>query len=137
MNKQGKENDFDKELLKTHRKTFIDCALAKKIELKSLQDVIDYFQKNENARQLLPEFNKLLRILLTIPSTTCTAERTFSFLKIIKTYLRSTMGQELLNNLALMYIYEEEAKSLDVELLMDIFISRNTIRLGTFSLSKK
>lgn len=49
----------------------------------------------------------LLRILATLPVTTATAERSFSALKYIKTYLRSTMGEERLNGLAQMYINQD------------------------------
>lgn len=42
---------------------------------------------------LYPNIYKLLKILCTLPVTTCTPERTFSTLKRIKTYLRNTTGQ--------------------------------------------
>lgn len=48
-----------------------------------------------------PTIKVLLRIFATILVTTATAERTFSLLKRLKTYLRSTMGEERLNGLAL------------------------------------
>ena len=38
-----------------------------------------------------------LRIFLTAPATVASAERSFSKLKLIKNYLRSTMGQDRLN----------------------------------------
>ncbi|KAL7613211.1 hypothetical protein Lser_V15G08023 [Lactuca serriola] len=44
------------------------------------------------------------RIMLTIPVTVAYAERSFSQLKILKSYLRSTMTQERLNGLVLMTI---------------------------------
>lgn len=37
----------------------------------------------------------------TIPATSCSAERSFSTLKELKTYLRNTMGQERLRSLAM------------------------------------
>jgi hAT family C-terminal dimerisation region len=42
----------------------------------------------------------LFRIFATIPITTATAERSFSNLKFIKNYLRSTMTENRLNGLA-------------------------------------
>lgn len=40
----------------------------------------------------------VFRILLTMPVTTASAERSFSKLKLIKNYLRSTLLQEKLSN---------------------------------------
>lgn len=49
----------------------------------------------------------LSKLICTIPATTASVERTFSALKRIKTYLRSTQGQERLSNLALISIEKE------------------------------
>ncbi|ELT92905.1 hypothetical protein CAPTEDRAFT_59361, partial [Capitella teleta] len=46
----------------------------------------------------------LLRIFITWPVTTATGERSFSSLKYIKSYLRSTMGEDRLNGLAHLFI---------------------------------
>ena len=45
-----------------------------------------------------------LLLFLTLPVTVATAKRSFSKLKLIKTYLRGNMGQERLNGLALLSI---------------------------------
>ena len=50
-----------------------------------------------------PNLHTLLRLLGTIPVTTCSCERSISSLRRLKTYLRSTMGQDRLNGLALMH----------------------------------
>ena len=55
-----------------------------------------------------------LRILLTIPVTVASAERSFSKLKLIKTYLRSTMSDERLSSLAVLSIENAIAHELDV-----------------------
>lgn len=44
------------------------------------------------------------KILLIVPVTVAFVERSFSKLKLIKTYLRSTMSQERLNGLAMLSI---------------------------------
>lgn len=46
----------------------------------------------------------LLRIFATLPVTTATSERSFSALKYIKNYLRSTMTDTRLNGLAHLYV---------------------------------
>ena len=46
-------------------------------------------------------------MLATIPVSTATAERAFSELKLIKTYLRSTMGEERLNALTQLYLHKD------------------------------
>ena len=45
-----------------------------------------------------------LRIAVTVPVTVDAAEKNFSKLNVIKTYLRSTMSQERWNGLALINI---------------------------------
>ena len=44
------------------------------------------------------------RILLTIPVTVASAERSFSKLKLLKSYLHTTIVQERLNGLAMIAI---------------------------------
>ena len=44
-----------------------------------------------------PTIFTALQLLVTIPVTTCECERSNSVLKRLKTYLRSTIGQERLN----------------------------------------
>ncbi|XP_038697967.1 zinc finger MYM-type protein 1-like [Tripterygium wilfordii] len=53
------------------------------------------------------------RILLTIPITVASAERSFSKLKLIKSYLRSTMSQERLNGLAMLSIDSDLVEKVD------------------------
>ena len=47
-----------------------------------------------------------VKILLTMPVSSATAERSFSSLKRIETYLRSTMIEDRLNGLALHRNYQ-------------------------------
>jgi len=56
---------------------------------------------------LFPNVYKLIKILVTLPVSTCTAERSFPALRRLKTFLRSTMGQNRLNGLALLNIHRE------------------------------
>ena len=51
--------------------------------------------------------DRLLRLLLTLPVSTASAERAFSTLKIIKTRLRNKMEDEFLSNSLLVKIEGE------------------------------
>jgi hypothetical protein len=54
----------------------------------------------------LKNIKTLLRIIATIPVTSCVAERAFSSLKLLKTFLRNRMTDERLTGLALLYIHQ-------------------------------
>lgn len=62
-----------------------------------MMSVLDACDKN-----FYPNIRYLLSILASLPMSTCEAERSFSTLKRVKTYLRNKMGSERLNGLALM-----------------------------------
>jgi hypothetical protein len=64
-------------------------------------------------------------ILLTIPVTVASAERSFSKLKLLKNYLRSTMSQERLNRLASCSIDKDILANVDLSIILNDFASRN------------
>ncbi|XP_076030802.1 52 kDa repressor of the inhibitor of the protein kinase-like [Oratosquilla oratoria] len=57
--------------------------------------------------RMFPNIAKLLTILLTLPVSNAEAERSFSALKRLKTYLRSTIGPDRLNGLALLAVHND------------------------------
>ncbi|KMQ87036.1 zinc finger mym-type protein 1-like protein [Lasius niger] len=71
-----------------------------------------------------PNVDIALRIFLTLPVTVASCERSFSKLKLIKTYLRSSMGQQRLTNLGILSIENSIARQLDYENIIDEFASR-------------
>ena len=68
-------------------------------------------------------------LFLTIHVTVATAERSFSKLKLIKNYLRSTMGQERLVGLAILSIESERARKTDILKIVDDFAERKARRV--------
>ena len=48
-----------------------------------------------------------LRILGTYPVTTCTFEQSFSAMRQLKTYAKSTMALESLNGIELMHVHQK------------------------------
>ena len=69
----------------------------------------------------MPELVTACVLFLTLPVTVATAERSLSKLKIIKTYLRSTMSQERLDGLAIISIEHECAKDTDFDQVIKEF----------------
>ena len=67
----------------------------------------------------IPELATACVLFVTLPVTVASAERSFSNLKILKTYLRSTISQDRLDGLALLSIENECAKQLNIDDLID------------------
>lgn len=68
---------------------------------------------NECDSRLFPNISTLLKILSTIPVTSCEAERTFSALRRIKPFLRTTMTEDRLSGLTLLHIHRNITIDLD------------------------
>ena len=64
------------------------------------EDITDLLPKTE----FYPAVRHALLILLTLPVTTCTIERSFSTLRRVKTWLRSTMADDRLSSLCMMSV---------------------------------
>ena len=69
------------------------------------------------------------RILLTIPSEFYIAYRSFSKLKLLKSYLKSTMLQDRLNGLAILSIESEVLELFDYKTLINDFAAKKARRL--------
>jgi hypothetical protein len=73
--------------------------------------------------------------LLTIPVTVTSAERSFSKLKLLKSYTRSTMKQERLNGLATIALENDVLEKIKYEDIIEDLISKNTRRMLLFNRS--
>ncbi|XP_019414751.1 PREDICTED: zinc finger MYM-type protein 1-like [Lupinus angustifolius] len=73
-----------------------------------------------NAYYLL---DRVIRLILTLPVSTATTERSFSTMKIIKTRLRSKMEDEFLADNMVIYIEKEIAETFTSDSIIDEFKS--------------
>ena len=76
-----------------------------------------------------PNVSIAYRILLTVPVTVASAERSFSKLKLLRNCLRTTMLQERLNDLAMCSIEKDILDNLDLDTIINDFASRNARRI--------
>ncbi|KAE9523127.1 hypothetical protein AGLY_016468, partial [Aphis glycines] len=67
--------------------------------LQHVYDLIKIFE-SDGLKEVMPEVYKLFALILTIPSTSVSVERSFSCLKRIKTYLRNSTCQQRLSSLS-------------------------------------
>ena len=77
--------------------------------LSSIHDVYSHLYE---AKECFPHLLQTIQIAMTIGVTTASAERSFSSLRRIKSYLRSTMSQDRLNNLSLLHIERDLSNKL-------------------------
>lgn len=73
-----------------------------------------------------------LRIMLTLPVTTATAERSFSKLKLIKNYLRTTLNQEKTTNLAIISIEREIVDEMNFNDIIDTFADLKSRKINFY-----
>lgn len=89
----------------------------------TLSDIVKYFEST-SIRNWLSEVSKLLQLVLIMPATNATSERSFSSLRRIKTYLRSTMTQNRLNNLMTLHVHRDYVDKLELQDIASEFIKR-------------
>ena len=65
--------------------------------------------KNASLATTYPDVCTAYMMYMTVPIKVATVERSFSKLKLIKNFLRSSMSQERLSDLALLSIENERA----------------------------
>jgi len=69
-------------------------------------------------RATFPTVQALVRLLLVNPASSATAEKSFSSLRRLKSFTRSTCGQMRLNNVALCHVHKDISDQLDIKKLM-------------------
>jgi hypothetical protein len=73
-----------------------------------------------------------IQLVLVMPATNATSERSFSALRRVKSYLRSTMLQERLNYLMLLHVHKEYTDVIDLKHILNEFVSIKAQRKNTF-----
>ena len=111
------ENDSEEE----------DVEEKKKSDEASNSDGKAYYQdalniladKRYHLIDAYPLLHKVYSIAVAIPISSCTAERSFSVLKRVKSRLRPTMIQDRLESLLLMSIEKNILSKLDIDVIID------------------
>lgn len=91
-------------------------------------ELLQFIQKL-NLGISVPNIVILIRIYLTLAISVASCERSFSKLKLIKNYLRSTMSSTRLSNLAILSIEQELAVNIDFDKVISDFAARKARRI--------
>ncbi len=132
-------NDLDPETLRSQLVTF-GIEFQRKVALgdtkPNIFDIKKYFFSLTSAqKELLSQVCTVLKLVLIMPATNSTSERSFSALRRLKTYLRNTMSQERLNNLMILHIHKNITDTLDMKSICNEFVGDSEHRsriFGTF-----
>ena len=119
------KDDLDADRLRKQLLLLIDVIkhgtpLVKKVTI--VRTICDAMNVQTAHKATLSEVHKLLWLYLTFPLTSTAAERTFSALRRLLTYLRSTMMEKRLNNCLLLHIHKDVTDSIDLVEIAKEFI---------------
>ena len=70
---------------------------------------------------------------MVLPATSATAERSFSALRRLKTWMRSTMSQGRLNGVAILHVHRDRVQVVQPTEVAKDFVAPNASRRHTFS----
>ncbi|XP_070664600.1 uncharacterized protein [Malus domestica] len=90
----------------------------------TFMEIANFVQEIDMCHNVLIAY----RVLLTVHVTVVSAERSFSKLKLLKSYSRTTMTQDRLNGLAILCIENDEIEDLEYDDIIDDFASKNVSR---------
>lgn len=77
-----------------------------------------------------PNLRIALQILLTIAVSIASCERSFSKLKLILSYLRASMGQDRLTDLALLSVEREMLETINFDAIIDKFAAAKARKIN-------
>ncbi len=123
-------DDVNGSNLETQLKIF--CTTAPD-GINSIYDILSYLQKLSLAdKELIKEICIIAKLILVMPATNSSSERSFSAMKRVKSYLRSTMTQDRFNNLMILHVHQEYTDSINLTEVANDFVSRSDRRSQVF-----
>ena len=126
---QNLSADFPQQLL-----AFRNIMMSKIESNATIKDLAELLiVKHSSIMTSVPDVVTVFKIFLTLPVTVASAERSFSKLKLIKNYMRSTMSQDMLSGLSILCIENERARNLDLSEIVKQFAEKNARRRIRFS----
>ena len=96
-----------------------------------LKDILAYLRGSNKGQKTF--YGQLCWLAPVIPFTNAASERSFSVMKRLKTYLRSTMTESRLNHLMISSIYKEMLDGIDTTVAAREEVNTDFGYLGLFN----
>jgi hypothetical protein len=80
----------------------------------------------------MSQISILLHLILVMPATNAVSEHSFSALRRVKTYLRSTMTEKRLNNVMILHVHKDYTDELSLVEVANDFIQGSDHRKNYF-----
>ena len=103
----------------------------RKIPQENLHQNLSQTLLHVNSRSY-PNIYTALKIMAVLPITSCTCERSASSVRLLKTYLRSTMSQERLNGLVTIYTHNDI--KINIDEVIEKFARKNKRKLNMLNI---
>lgn len=124
------KHDFNASNLSTHL-SILGSTIPQ--ENYFISDIIKYLQKLSSAeKELMKEVMLLAKLILVMRATNSTSERSFSAMRRLKSYLRSTMCQERLNSLMVIHVHKDLTDKINIHEICNEFVSKGERRHQVF-----
>ena len=123
-------DDFEQPYLSAQLESF---GVAFDRKSASLDDCLSFLRGlSSGESSFFSQVCTLTRLIMVMPSTNAASEGSFSAMRRLKTYLRSTMTQQRLNHLMILSVHKEKTDLLDINQLGNAFVQGSDHRLQQF-----
>ena len=114
---------IDRQLLKSEISIFKSTAM--------FTDILntEHTQIMSAELQQYPNLLLIMQLAMTLPVSSATCERSFSAMRRVKNYMRSTMLQDRFSALASLHIESDMARKIDIKQLIDEFAQSSARRI--------
>ena len=96
--------------------------------LKLFSTITQCSNKSSLWKTHISQVIELFKLILVLPATNASSERSFSLLRLVKSYLRATTGQGWLNHLMILSAYKENIDPF----LLSVFIKVQNVQAIQF-----
>ena len=142
--------DFEEplgEVLQLYKDDFKEDELKAQLEtlryfpestIDNVKELVEFVQSlSATTKTFVPQVIVQAKILLVMPATNAISELSFSAMKRVKTYLRSTTSDCRLNHLMVLHVHKDRTDSLNMVEVANAFVERNDSRHPIFGVIRE